>query len=561
MRAAVIGAGIAGLATAALLARDGYDVEVLEQQHRIGGRAATWQQDGFTFDLGPSWYLMPEVFDHFFRLFGTSAEVELDLVRLDPAYRVFFEPAVAGAAPRVDVRTGAAEQAFEVLEPGSAPRLREHLESAREAYDLALRRFLYTSFERPTRLLHPEVLRAAPRLAPLLGRSLEGLVARRFRDPRARQVLGYPAVFLGTSPERAPALYHLMSHADLDVGVLYPRGGFGAVIDAIVRVAERAGVRIRTGEQVTAVRTAPDDGARGARTGRLPGLGSGHRAARVVGVELADGSLVTADVVVGAGDLHHLETRLLPDELATYPQSWWDRRDPGPGAVLVHLGVRGRVPQLAHHSMFFTRDWRANFDAVLGASARVPDPASFYVCTPSRTDPGTAPADHENLFVLVPVPADPGLGAGGIAGTGDPVVERVADAAIATISTWAGVPDLAERVVVRRTVGPGDFARDLHSWRGGALGPAHTLRQSAFLRGRNASAHVAGLLYAGGSTIPGIGLPMCLISAELVAKRLRGDRSSGPLPEPRPGPARPGRTRPDPARPDPTPADAAGVHP
>lgn len=524
MRVVVIGAGVAGLATAALLARDGHDVEVLERQHHVGGRAATWQHEGFTFDLGPSWYLMPEVFDHFFRVCGTSAEAELDLVRLDPAYRVFFEPAVAGAAPRVDVRTGAAQEAFELLEPGSGPRLREHLDSAREAYDLALRRFLYTSFERPTSLLHPELLRAAPRLAPLLGRSLESLVARRFADPRARQVLGYPAVFLGTSPERAPSLYHLMSHADLDVGVLYPRGGFGSVVDALVRVAERAGVRVRTGEEVTAVRTEP-------RPGR------GRRSARVVGVELADGSLVPADVVVGAGDLHHLETRLLPDELATYPQEWWDRRDPGPGAVLVHLGVRGRVPQLAHHSMFFTRDWRANFDAVLGTDQHVPDPASFYVCAPSRTDPGTAPADHENLFVLVPVPADPGLGAGGIAGTGDPVVERVADAAVATISAWAGVPDLAERVTVRRTVGPGDFARDLHSWRGGALGPAHTLRQSAFLRARNASAWVDGLLYAGGSTIPGIGLPMCLISAELVAKRLRGDRSSRPLPQRRPGTA------------------------
>jgi 1-hydroxy-2-isopentenylcarotenoid 3,4-desaturase len=525
MRIVVIGAGVAGLATAALLARDGHDVEVLERQHHVGGRAATWEHEGFTFDLGPSWYLMPEVFDHFFRLCGTSAAAELDLLRLDPAYRVFFEPAAPGAAPRVDVRTGSAEEAFELLEPGSGPRLREHLDSARDAYDLALRRFLYTSFERPTSLLHPELVRALPRLAPLLGRSLEGLVASRFTDPRARQVLGYPAVFLGTSPERAPSLYHLMSHADLDVGVLYPRGGFGSVVDALVRVAERSGVRIRTGEQVTAVRTEPRPG-------------PGRRRAKAVGVELADGSLVPADVVVGAGDLHHLETRMLPDALATYPQAWWDRRDPGPGAVLVHLGVRGRVPQLAHHSMFFTRDWRANFDAVLGSRPQVPDPASFYVCAPSRTDPGTAPADHENLFVLVPVPADPALGAGGIAGTGDPVVEQVADAAVATIATWAGVPDLAERVTVRRTVGPADFARDLLSWRGGALGPAHTLRQSAFLRGRNASSRVAGLLYAGGSTIPGIGLPMCLISAELVAKRLRGDRSSRPLPEVQDAPAR-----------------------
>lgn len=520
-RAVVIGAGIAGLASAALLAREGYAVEVVEQQHHVGGRAATWQQDGFTFDLGPSWYLMPEVFDHFFRMCGTTAEAELDLERLDPAYRVLFEPAVAGPAPRVDVRTGAAHEAFEALEPGSSTRLDAHLTSAREAYDLAVRHFLYSTFERPTHLLDREVLRHVPRLAPLLGTSLERLVARRFADPRIRQILGYPAVFLGTSPERAPSLYHLMSHADLEVGVLYPRGGFGSVIDAVLRCATRAGVQVRTGTRVTRVLTAPRTG--GPRRGP---------AEQVVGVELDDGGRLSADVVVGAGDLHDLETRLLPERLATYPAPWWERRDPGPGAVLVHLGVRGRVPQLAHHTMLFTRDWRTNFDAIFGDDRHVPDPASMYVCTPSRTDPSVAPPEHETMFVLVPVPADPSIGAGGLAGSGDPAVERVADAAVATIAQWAGVPDLAERTVVRRTVGPADFARDLSAWRGGALGPAHTLRQSAFFRGRNTSRHVAGLVYAGGSTIPGIGLPMCLISAELVVKRLRGDTSAGALEEP-----------------------------
>jgi phytoene desaturase len=197
----------------------------------------------------------------------------------------------------------------------------------------------------------------------------------------------------------------------------------------------------------------------------------------------------------------------------------------------VYLGVRGRLPQLAHHSMFFTEDWRANFDAVLGRDRHVPTDASMYVCAPSRTDPSVAPAGDENVFVLVPVPADVAIGAGGLDGAGDPVVERVADAAIARIAQWAGIDDLAARVTVRRTVGPADFAREFASWSGGALGPAHTLRQSAFLRGRNASAKVAGLVYAGGSTLPGIGLPMCLISAENVVKRLRGDRTSGPLPE------------------------------
>jgi 1-hydroxy-2-isopentenylcarotenoid 3,4-desaturase len=510
-RAVVIGAGIAGLATGALLAREGYDVEVLEQREQIGGRAGTWTHEGFLFDTGPSWFLMPEVFEHFFALFGTSTATELELVRLDPAYRVFFE----GHADALDLETGRADEAFERIEAGAGAQLTAYLDSARGAYDLALDEFLYTTYASPRSLLSPATLRRTPELARLLSTSLETHVARRFRDRRLRQVLGYPAVFLGTSPERAPSLYHLMSHCDLTQGVQYPMGGFGTLIDAVARVAERAGARVRTGARVTGVDV--DE----------------RRAVRGV-TYVSDGTsrTVPADVVVGAGDLHDLETRLLPPHLQTYPERWWRRRDPGPGAVLAYLGVRGRLPQLAHHSMFFTADWRANFDAVLGRDPHVPEDASMYVCTPSRTDPSVAPAGDENLFILVPVPADVGIGAGGIGGTGDPMVEQVVDRAILRIGQQAGITDLAERIAVRRTVGLADFAREFSSWSGGALGPAHTLRQSAFLRGRNASARVSGLVYAGASTLPGIGLPMCLISAENVVKRLRDDRTAGPLPEP-----------------------------
>ncbi|MTB89417.1 phytoene desaturase [Aeromicrobium senzhongii] len=521
-RVSVIGGGISGLATAALLAADGWSVDLFEQRTELGGRAGSWASGGFRFDTGPSWYLMPEVFDHFFRLLGTTSAEQLDLVRLDPGYRVFFE----GRDQPVDVRATRAENValFESLEPGAGARLEEYLDSGSDTHQMAIDHFLYTSFDRPTNLAHPDVVRRLPRLAELLGRSLESFVGSRFADPRLRQVLGYPAVFLGSSPSRTPSMYHLMSWMDLADGVRYPQGGFSTIIDAIAALAVSRGVRIHTGATVVGIDTERGDRRRPSR-----------RQARVTGVTVrtSDGiEQVPADVVVGANDLHHLETRLLPEHLRTYPESWWQRRDPGPGAVLAYLGVQGRLPELAHHSMFFTSDWDRNFDDVLGRPGRVPDPASSYVCRPSATDPSVAPAGDENVFVLVPVPADVRLGRGGIDGAGDPAVEKVADAAIGQIAQWAGVPDLAERVVVRRTVGPRDFADDLNAWSGGALGPAHVLRQSAFLRANNASRRVDGLLYAGSSTIPGIGLPMCLISAELVLKRLRGDRSAGPSPEP-----------------------------
>jgi phytoene desaturase len=193
------------------------------------------------------------------------------------------------------------------------------------------------------------------------------------------------------------------------------------------------------------------------------------------------------------------------------------------------LGIEGRLPELAHHSLFFTADWDRNFGDIFGPDARVPDPASVYVCKPSETDPTVAPEGCENLFVLVPVPADVAIGSGGDDGEGAPAVERAADAAIDQVAAWAGIPDLRSRIRVRHTVGPEDFARRYNSWRGGALGLEHTLRQSAFLRPGNVSSKVEGLLYAGASTVPGVGLPMCLISAELVLKRLTGDRSALPV--------------------------------
>jgi phytoene desaturase len=303
--------------------------------------------------------------------------------------------------------------------------------------------------------------------------------------------------------------------------VLYPRGGLVEVIRAVERLALARGVVIETGAEVARIETAPD------ATPRRRGS-----AATATGVVLADGRRIPADLVVSAADLHHTETALLPRELQTYPEKWWAGKTPSPGALLLMLGVEGSLPQLAHHTLLFTDDWRANFDDIFGRNPRIPQPASLYVCRPSATDPTAAPAGHENLFVLVPVPADPSLGRGGIDGDGDAKVETAADRVIAQIASWCGIPDLADRVVVRRTVAPGDFAADLHAWRGNALGLAHTLGQSAVFRPRNASRKVDGLSYAGASALPGIGLPMCLISAELVIKRLRGDHTPGPIPEP-----------------------------
>lgn len=515
-KAIVISGGIAGLACAALLGREGFDVTLIEARDELGGRVGSWERDGFRFDTGPSWYLMPEVFDHFYRLLGTSTAQQLTLTRLDPGYRVFFENHVDPVDIVAD--QGANLETFERIEPGAGDAVNRYLISAKDAYRVALRRFLYSTFASCRALLVAEVLQRTGRLTRLLLQPLDRFIARYVTDHRLRQILGYPAVFLGSAPSMTPSMYHLMSHLDLEDGIYYPEGGFAEVIRSIVRLAEHEGVHIVTGARANAITT--DEGNRPS----------------VAGVQFTDASGImrhcAAEIVVSAADLHHTETALLPAGLRSYAEEWWTNRVAGPGAVLVFLGVRGGLPELAHHSLFFTEDWEDNFGRIFSAPTSIPDPASIYVCRPSATDPAVAPPGHENLFVLVPVPADPTIGTGGVDGSGDAAVEAVADDVIRQIAEWANIPDLTDRIVLRRTVGPADFERDFHSWKGSALGPAHTLRQSAFLRGKNVSSKVHGLYYAGGTTVPGIGLPMCLISAELVIKRLRGDTSTMALPEP-----------------------------
>lgn len=511
----VIGGGISGLATAALLATEGHHVTVLEKQGTLGGRAYSFGEAGFRFDAGPSWYLMPEVIDHFFRLLGTSADQQLDLVKLDPGYRLISE----GSSEPVDVPAGRSRvvELFERLEPGAGARLETYLDSAAETYTMAKRRFLYPTFESFAPLLAADVLSRLPRLGRLLLEPLHSYARRYVSDTSLQQILEYPAVFLGASPFTAPSMYHLMSHLDLEVGVHYPMGGFARLVVALEKLARDAGVVIESDAEVLEIETVPTT--------------SRRRPAAVRGVRYRNGDgtaeSLAADVVVSAADLHHTETALLPRNLQTYPDRYWSRRTAGPSALLLYLGVRGKLPQLQHHTLLFTADWEENFKAIFGKDTFIPVPASMYVCKPSATDPDVAPAGHENVFVLVPIPPDPGLG-----GSGDERLNQAADAVIGQLGEWAGIPDLAERIVQRRLYGPADFERDYHSWKGTSLGPAHTLKQSAFFRAGNVSRKVKGLYYAGASTIPGIGIPMCLISAELVVKRLRGDVGTGPLPVP-----------------------------
>lgn len=528
--AIIIGAGAAGLASAALLAQEGLKVTVVEQNSEIGGRSGSLTVpdfDGFRWDTGPSWYLMPDAFDHFFELLGTTTAEELDLVELnDPAYRLFPE-----GEDTLDVRSGVDNIArtFESIEPGAGVRIRDYLAAAGTSYRLALKWFLYTTFSSFRPIKDAELRGQIKQLGRLLKTSLKSFVQEQFTDSRLRQLLTYPAVFLSTRPEKTPALYHLMSHTDMVQGVRYPLGGFTAVMEAFYRLAVKSGAEFRLNTQVL-----------GITTKELPRKSSQpirRHTATATGVRVLDdnGTVteISADIVVSAADLHHTENHLLPAALRSYPESWFSSRDPGLGTVLVMAGVNGKLPQLSHHNLIFSKDWSADFDAVFDPpSDERPTGASrsIYISMPSASDPSVAPDDQENLFILIPVAAAPEIGHGNAyREPASPAVTEIANEAIDLIAQRTGIQNLKQRIVVMRTLGPADFAERYNSWSGGGIGPGHSLKQSAFLRGRNVSKKVSNLFYAGATTVPGVGIPMCLISAENVIKRLRGDTSPSPL--------------------------------
>lgn len=507
-KAVVIGGGIAGLATAALLAKAGMRVDLFESRDSIGGRAYLWEKDGFRFDMGPSWYLMPDAFEQFFRLMGTTTSEQLNLVRLDPAYQTRNE----GLGDKIPMPTDVEgiKKMFDGIESGAGAQLDRYLKSAEEAYELSIKHFLYTNFRDLRSFLHPDVLKRLARFLKLLTTSLYDFSGKYVKDERLKKMLNFPAVFLGASPYDTPSMYHLMTHVDMNQGVFYPQGGLHTVIQAIAKLAKENGVTIHTSSPVQEILV---------------------QEGKAVGVALASGE-VRADLVVATADLQHVETKLLDEKHQTYPTSWWERKVPGPSALLMYLGVKGKISELDHHTLLYTKDWKANFSEVFhraDGNRKVPNPASLYICMPSKTDPSVAPEGFENIFVLVPVSPDPAIGRGGVNGTGDEKLEKAADAVIQQISDWCNIPDLADRIVLRRTVGPQDFVQEFNAWSGTALGMAHTLLQSAFFRPKNRSKKVKNLFYAGHNTLPGIGLPMCLIGAELVYKHLTNDKTAGPI--------------------------------
>ena len=481
----VVGGGVAGLSAACWLADAGAEVTVVEKNEQLGGRASVLEADGFRFDMGPSWYLMPDVFERFFDHFDREPADYYDLHRLDPHYRLFYKD-----GDRIDV-TGDIEHTkstFEAYEPGAGEAFERYLEQSRRNYEVGMEHFVYEDRPRLRDWIDLDVARQSRGLT-LLG-SMQGHVEKYFDHPKLQQVVQYSLVFLGGSPRNTPALYNLMSHVDFNLGVWYPDGGIASVIDGFVTLGEELGVTYETGRPVQ----------------EIDGEAGGFR------LETPAGAL-TADLVVSNADYPHTEQALLSPEDRGYDAEYWDSRTYAPSAFLLYLGVEGDLGDLAHHTLVLPTNWEDHFEQIFERPAW-PDEPAYYVCAPSQTDDSLAPDGHSACFVLVPVA--PALEDNEDART------AYRDQILADIATNTGT-DLRDRIVYERTFCVRDFADRYNSYRGTALGLAHTLRQTSIFRPSQRSKSVDGLYFTGSYTSPGIGVPMCLISGEHVAEKVLAD--------------------------------------
>jgi len=489
----IIGAGVGGLAAACILGQAGYVVMVYAKNGQPGGRAGTFEFEGFRFDTGPSWYLMPDVFEHFFQLIGENVNQLLDLKRLDPSYQIYFKDTLFGGVDIVgDLEKDAGT--LEAIEPGSRNKLHRYVDKSTSQYNLAMDKFLYKNYDSLRDFFTPQMLTQGLRMN--IFSNMKKYVSKHFSSEEVRKIMQYHLVFLGASPKNAPALYNMMSHIDFTQGVFYPQGGIYKLVESLVTLAQNRGVDFLYNKPVTSI-IVKDQKARGIR--------------------LDDGQEVFSDIVISNADIAHTELKLLQSGERSYPSSYWSRRTIAPSALLMYLGVKKEYPNLRHHNLLFSKDWDANFKALF-ETHRWPGDPSFYICNPNKTDPSTAPAGHENLFVLVPLPPTVKYS--------EYELDKYADWILKTMEQTMHLDGLREHIVYKKLFAAKDFEQAFNSYKGTSLGLAHTLKQTAIFRPSNKSKKIENLYYVGANTSPGIGLPMCLISAELVYKRLIGDVSN-----------------------------------
>ena len=477
----IIGSGFSGISAAAYLARSGHEVHVYEKNSLPGGRARQLVTDeGYVFDMGPSWYWMPGVFEKFFADFGHKVSDFYLLQLLSPAFEIVF-----GKNEVMQVPSDFQEllALFESIEPGSAVKLEKFMAEAEAKYKIGMEDLVYRPSLSIREFMSVDVLSKAVRSD--IFKSFSKHVRKFFSNEKLIALMEFPTLFLGAEPSRIPALYSLMNYAGLKLGTWYCEGGFGSVISAMKRVAEENGAQFHFDATVEKVFTDGD----------------------VVTELLVNGEFYKTDGVIAAADYHHVDSKLLPEGKRNYDESYWKKKTFAPSCLIFYVGVSKKIKKLAHHTLFFDEKLALHAKEIY-KDPRWPTKPLFYVCCPSKTDKTVAPQGCENLFLLMPVA--PGLN------DGEAVREEYFNKMLTRLEAFAG-EEIGQWINYKKSYCVSDFVTDYNSYKGNAYGLANTLAQTAIFKPKISNRKIANLFYAGQLTVPGPGVPPSIISGQIAA--------------------------------------------
>ncbi len=475
---AIIGSGFSSLAAACYLAKEGHNVHIYEKNETIGGRARQYKRDGYTFDIGPTWYWMPDVFERFFSDFGKSPSDYYELIKLGPAYRVYF-----GKKDYITIgdTLEKIKKVFEEEESGSAIKLQKFIDDAQSNYDIAIKDLVYRPGVSPLELVTPQTMTRIGKFFSTIAKE----VRKEFNNPRLVAILEFPVLFLGAKPSNTPAFYSFMNYADFGIGTFHPKDGMYSVIQGMATLAQELGVNIHTHSDVTSIQT---------------------EGVIATGIEV-NNAFAKADLILSGADYHHTET-LLPQHLRQYSEKYWDSKTFAPSSLLFYVGFNKKLKNVDHHTLFFDVDFAQHAEAIYD-NPQWPEKPLFYASFPSMTDSSAAPEGKEAGIFLIPLA--PGL---------EDTPELRQQYFDIIMDRFEKLTDqkVLDFVNFKASFCVNDFIKDYNSYKGNAYGMANTLLQTAFLRPKLKSKKVKNLYFTGQLTVPGPGVPPSLISGKLTAQ-------------------------------------------
>ena len=482
-KVSVIGSGFSGLASACFAAKAGHEVTVFEKNEQIGGRARAFSAEGFMFDMGPSWYWMPDVFDKFFEQFGKKTADYYDLKKLDPGFQIIYGK---DDILKIPADTNELYDIFEQIEKGSAEKLKTFLKEAELKYNVGMQQLVYKPAYSWMEFATLDVLKGVTQLN--IFSSVSSYVRKSFKDHRLVSLLEFPVLFLGAMPHKIPALYTLMNYAALAQGTFYPIGGMTKIIEGMHDLALELGVTFNTNTPIEKISVSNK---------------------KVSALQSPKGSHPT-DVLIASADYHHVEQQLLDAEFRNYEESYWDKKTFAPSCLIYYIGVNKKIKNLLHHNLYFDTDFEKHSQEIYQNPQWPSDPL-FYVCCPSKTDDSVAPEGMENLFILVPIAT----------GLKEGTEERKLyfDKLIKRIEAHTG-EQFADQIVYQKSYCVDDFIKDYNAYKGNAYGLANTLMQTAVLKPTMRNKKLANMFYTGQLTVPGPGVPPSLISGQIVAEQI-----------------------------------------